>query len=256
MLWEPAGGAINPAGLEGIEGVVHLSGENIASGRWTTEKKQRLLDSRINTTDLLCRALAQLAQPPRVLVSASAIGYYGDQGDAVLDETAAPGHGFLADICQQWENATAPAAEAGIRVANVRIGAVLDPAGGLLGMMLRPFKLGLGGVIGPGTQYMSWITRDDVVGAFVHCLEMDRLSGPVNGMTPQPVTNREFTKALGAALHRPTLFPMPAFAVKVLFGEMGENLMLASTRAVPRRLEETGYQFRHPDIETALADLL
>lgn len=254
--WDPERGQLNPADLSGVDAVVNLSGENIATGRWTDDKKRRILESRVASTRLLSETLAHLERPPRVLVSASAIGFYGDRGDELLDEDSAPGEGFLVDVCKQWEAATKPAQEAGIRVALLRIGAVLDPAGGALGRMLAPFKMGLGGVVGGGRQYMSWITRADLVGAILYCIETESLRGPVNAMSPQPVTNRAFTRALASALHRPAVLPMPAFAVKLAFGEMGENLMLASTRAVPRRLEGAGFVFQHPDIDTALRALL
>ena len=256
ILWNPSEGTLNAEALEGMGGVVNLSGENIASGRWNPEKKRRIRDSRIAATTLLSETIAHLGRKPQVMVSASAIGYYGDRGDELLDEQSKPGEGFLAEVCRHWESATEPAEKAGIRVCHLRIGAVLDPAGGALGAMLKPFKLGLGGVVGRGDQFMSWITRDDLVGAIIHCLETPALSGPVNAMAPHPVTNREFTIALGSALGRPTLLPVPAFGLKLLMGEMGENLMLMSTRAVPRRLEATGYAFKHPDIDTALEALL
>jgi uncharacterized protein (TIGR01777 family) len=254
--WDPARGQLDPALLTGIEAAVNLSGENIATGRWTSEKKRRILESRVASTRVLSETLARLDPLPRVLVSASAIGFYGDRGGELLDEDSAPGTGFLAEVCQQWEAATEPARAAGIRVVLLRIGAVLDPAGGALAKMVFPFKMGLGGVVGDGGQYMSWITRADLVGAILHALNTEALHGPVNAMSPQPVTNREFTRALASALHRPALLPMPAFGVKLAFGEMGENLMLASTRAVPRRLEESGFVFQHPEICAALRALL
>jgi uncharacterized protein (TIGR01777 family) len=256
ILWNPAEGTLNPEALEGIGGVINLSGENIASGRWTPEKKRRIRDSRVAATTLLSETIARLKQKPQVMVSASAIGYYGDRGDELLDESSAPGTGFLAEVCQHWESAAQPAEKAGIRVCLLRIGAVLDPAGGALGKMLAPFKMGMGGVVGRGDQYMSWITREDLVGAILHCLDTPGLAGPVNAMAPNPVTNREFTAALGKALGRPTLVPVPAFALKMLLGELGENLALVSTRAVPRQLEAAGFTFTHPDIDTALEALL
>jgi hypothetical protein len=235
---------------------VHLAGENIAAGRWTVEKKARIRDSRVKGTKTLCEALAQLSQPPKVLVSASAIGYYGDRGAELLWENSALGTGFLAEVCQAWEEATRPAMEKGIRVVLLRIGVVLSPAGGALAKMLLPFKLGLGGIIGSGKQYMSWIALDDVVGTIDHVLITDTLQGPVNAVAPHPVTNSEFTKTLRRVLRRPTLFPMPAFAARLAFGEMADELLLASTRVEPKRLIATEYRFRYPELEDALRHLL
>jgi uncharacterized protein (TIGR01777 family) len=254
--WDPARGRVPTPGLEGVDAVVHLAGENIASGRWTAEKKARIRDSRVQGTRLLCEALAELAEPPKVLVSASAIGYYGDCGDRVLREDSPPGDDFLAEVCRGWEDATQPARQRGIRVVNLRFGIVLSPAGGALSKMLTPFKLGLGGVIGSGEQYMSWIALDDVVGAIHHALVTETLQGPVNAVAPQPVTNREFTRTLGRVLGRPTLFPMPAFAARTIFGEMADALLLASTRVDATRLRETDYAFRFADLESALRHLL
>ena len=208
--WDPAGGVLDPAGLEGLDAVVHLAGENIASGRWTTAKKARIRDSRVKGTELLCQTLARLDRPPKTLVSTSAVGYYGDRGDEVLTEDSPPGHGFLAEVCEAWEAATEPAAAKGIRVVRLRIGVVLSPRGGALAKMLPAFKMGLGGRIGNGRQYMSWITLDDLVGVIRFALTNNELSGPVNAVSPNPVTNLEFTKTLGRVLHRPTVLPLPA----------------------------------------------
>jgi len=256
ISWDPYAGEIDRAALEGLDAVVHLSGENVAGGRWTASRKQAILDSRVITTRVLCEALAELEQKPAVLVCASANGYYGDTGDTAVDESAPAGDTFLADVCVQWEAAAEPARAAGIRVAHLRIGIVLSPEGGALAQMLTPFRLGLGGVVGGGDQYMSWITLDDVVGAFLHCIETPSLEGPVNGVGPNPTTNRAFTKALGTALGRPTVFPVPALAVKAAFGEMGEALLLPSLRCVPRRLEESGYTFQDPELLPALKAML
>lgn len=256
LQWDPDADRIPTPALDGLDAVVHLAGESIASGRWTAEKKARIRDSRVNGTRLLCEALAQLANPPKVLVSASAIGFYGDRGDTVVTESSRPGTDFLAHVCRDWEAATEPARARGIRVVNLRFGMVLSPAGGALAKMLTPFRLGAGGVIGDGHQYMSWIALDDVVGAIHHALITASLQGPVNAVAPHPVTNRQFTKTLGHVLRRPTLFPMPAFAARVMFGEMADALLLASTRVEPGQLQTTGYPFGYPELEDALRHLL
>jgi uncharacterized protein (TIGR01777 family) len=256
IQWDPEGGIRDAARLEGFDAVVHLAGENIASGRWTAERKARIRDSRVKGTKTLCDALARLSQPPKVLASASATGYYGDSGDTPLWEQSAPGTGFLADVCRAWEEATAPAVQKGIRVVRLRIGLVLSPTGGALAKMLFPFKLGLGGVVGTGKQYMSWIALDDVVGAIHHALLTEELQGPVNVVTPYPVTNSEFTKTLGRVLKRPTIFPLPAFAAHLAFGEMADELLLAGSRVEPKRLLATQYTFRFPELEGALRHLL
>lgn len=255
IYWDPTADEVDQAGLEGFEGVVHLAGENIA-GRWTAGKKALIRDSRVKGTRLLCQTLAQLEKPPRVLVCASAIGYYGNRGDEVLREDSPPGSGFLADLCREWEAAASPAAQKGVRVNHLRIGLVLSAEGGALKRMLFPFKLGLGGKIGSGKQYMSWIAIDDLVRVILRVLSADSLQGPVNAVAPNPVTNLEFTKTLGRVLGRLTPFPMPAFAARLAFGEMGEALLLASQRVEPRRLRETGYSFRFPELEPALRYLL
>lgn len=256
VQWGPDQGSVATPGLEGMDAVVHLAGENIATGRWTAAKKTRIYNSRVQGTRLLCEALAQLINPPKVLVSASAIGYYGDRGDRVLREDSPPGDDFLAHVCRAWEEAVEPARQRGIRVVNMRFGIVLSPAGGALSKMLTPFKIGLGGVIGSGEQYMSWIALDDVVGAIHHALGTETLQGPVNTVAPQPVTNREFTKTLGRVLGRPTLIPMPAFAARAAFGEMADALLLASTRVDATKLRESDYAFRFADLESALRHLL
>ena len=254
--WYPETGSIATPALEGVDAVVHLAGENIATGRWTAEKKAKIRASRVQGTRLLCEALAQLVHPPRVLVSASAIGYYGDRGAEGLHEASRPGTGFLAEVCQAWETATAPAVERGIRVVHLRFGVVLSPAGGALAQMLVPFKLGAGGVIGSGQQYMSWIALDDAIGAILHALMTPSVQGPVNAVAPQSLTNREFTTVLGRVLGRPTLLSLPVLAARFALGEMAEALLLASTRVEPRRLIDTGYAFRYPDLESALRHLL
>lgn len=254
--WDPAAGRIDAEAFEGLDAVVHLAGENIAGGRWSADSKRRILESRTKGTTLLCQALARLERPPRVLVSASAIGFYGDRGDEALDETSPPGVGFLADVCRQWEAATTPAREAGIRVVNLRIGVVLTPKGGALAQMLTPFRLGAGGTLGPGTQWMSWISLDDLVGAVLHAIAAPTLEGPVNATAPAPVTNAGLTRTLAAVLHRPAVLPVPAFALRALLGEMADALLLASARVLPRRLGESGFVFRDADLRGALADML
>jgi uncharacterized protein (TIGR01777 family) len=254
--WNPAARSIGTPALEGLDAVVHLAGDNIASGRWTAAKKASIRNSRVQGTTVLCEALAQLVKPPNVLLSASAIGYYGDRGETILREESPPGRGFLAEVCQAWEAATAPAAQRGIRVVHLRFGMVLSPAGGALAKMLTPFRLGLGGVIGTGKQYMSWIALDDVLGAIHHALNTEALQGPVNVVAPSAVTNREFTMTLGKVLRRPTRFPLPAFAARLMFGEMADALLLASTRVVPARLVASEYTFRHAALAEALQHLL
>ncbi len=255
LLWNPATNSIDAAGLEGHDAAVHLAGENIA-GRWSPAKKAGIKESRVKGTRLLAETLARLAKAPKVLVSASAIGYYGDRGDAVVREDSSSGSGFLAEVAREWEAATQPAALKGIRVVNLRIGVVLSPRGGALAQMLLPFKFGLGGKIGTGRQYMSWIALDELLHVIQHALGTETLKGPANAVSPKPVTNLEFTKTLGRVLGRPTIFPMPAFAARALFGEMADELLLGSTRVEPVRLLASGYQFRYPDLEGALRHLL
>ena len=250
IRWDPMG-AVDLAQLEGCDAVVHLAGESIA-GRWTPAKKSRILNSRVQGTMTIAAALARLQQKPKVLVSASAIGYYGSRGDEMLDESSASGNDFLPEVARQWESATEPAARAGIRVVLVRFGVVLSGEGGALAKMLTPFKMGVGGRVGSGKQWMSWVSLDDVAGAIEHAINSSALRGPVNVVSPSPVTNEEFTKRLGEVLHRPTIFPMPEFAVKLAFGEMGESLLLGSQRVVPRKLQESGYKFIHPELTDAL----
>jgi uncharacterized protein (TIGR01777 family) len=254
--WDPTKGRIDSAGLEGVDAVVHLSGHNIAHGRWTNNMKAKIRDSRVDSTTLLSRTLAGLTNPPKVLVCASAIGFYGDRGQDVMTEDSEPGPSFLSETCRLWEEATAPAREAGIRVVNLRIGVVLSPQGGALQKMLLPFKMGGGGIVGNGKQWWSWVCRDDLPRIILHAIQTESLSGPVNATAPGTVDNREFTKTLGRVLHRPTFAPMPAFVVKLAFGEMGEELLLGSTRTVPNRLQESGYEFAFPELEPALRHLL
>jgi len=255
ISWNPSGGIIPADNLEGFDAVVHLAGETVA-GRWTARKKARILESRAKGTQLLSESLAQLRHPPGVLVSASAVGFYGDRNDEIVNEASPAGSLFLSEVATAWEVATEPAARSGIRVVNLRIGFVLSATGGGLAMMLLPFKLGVGGRVGNGRQYLSWVALDDVLGAVMHVLASDALRGAVNVVAPHPVTNLEFTKTLGHVLRRPTIFPMPAFAARLAFGEMADNLLLATTRVEPSRLLATGYQFRFPELEAALRHVL
>ena len=254
--WDPATGALSAGALDGVDAVVHLAGENVAGGRWTAARKARIRDSRVAGTRQLAAALAALPQPPKTLIAASAIGFYGDRGDERLDEAAAPGADFLADVCQQWEAAAAPARDAGMRVVHLRIGIVLTPAGGALRQMLPPFRMGVGGVIGSGRQYMSWVALDDVLGGILHALRVGDLAGPVNLVAPHPVTNAEFTKTLGRVLRRPAFLPLPAFGARLAFGEMADALLLSSARVEPARLRASGFEFDYPDIKAALRHLL
>jgi len=252
VQWDPEARIIDIARLEGLDAVVHLAGENIATGRWTAEKKAKIRDSRVGGTRLLCDSLAGLKQPPKVMVCASAIGYYGDRGDELLTEESAPGTGFLAGVCREWEAAAKPAVQKEIRVVHLRFGMVLSGAGGALARLLPPFKMGLGGVLGTGRQYIGWIAMDDLLGVIAHALTTEALQGPVNAVTPNPVTNQEFTQTLGRLLSRVTLFSMPAVAARLTFGEIADEVLLASQRVQPTRLMATGYRFRYPDLEGAL----
>jgi len=256
IRWDPQAGQIAAEAMEGLDAVVHLAGDNIAAGRWTAAKKARIRDSRVDGTRLLAETLARLVRPPKVLISASAVGYYGDRGEEELDESSPPGPGFLAGVCRDWEAATEPASRAGIRVVIVRLGMVLAREGGALARLVGLFRLGLGGRLGSGRQYLSWITLGDVVEAILFLLENDSLRGPVNLVAPQPVTNREFTRALGRALHRPTLLPTPPFALRLALGEMADEMLLSSARVLPRKLLHASYPFRDPDLESALPRVL
>ena len=255
VRWDPSAGTIDAAGLEGVNGVAHLAGENIV-GRWTDAKKARIRDSRVQGTGLLAGTLAGLSTPPEVMVSASAAGYYGDRGNELLTEESAPGNNFLAGVCQEWEAAADPAREAGIRVVHPRFGIVLSAEGGALGTTLPIFKLGGGGRIGSGGQYWSWIAIDDVVGAILHTLTTDSLEGPVNVTVPDPPTNAEYTKILGHVLGRPTVFPLPAPVARLALGQVADELLLASQRIEPTRLKESGYSYRYLELEGALRHLL
>jgi hypothetical protein len=254
--WAPERGVLDPAALEGVDGVVHLAGEPIL-GRWTAAKRARIRDSRVSGTALLARTLAGLARKPSALVCASASGYYGDRGDELLTEESAPGEGFLAEVCREWEAAALPARAAGMRVAYLRTGLALAREGGLLGTLLLPFRLGLGGPIGRGRRYWSWIAIDDLVQVFRYALESHSLSGAVNTVAPHPVTNAEFSRTLGRVLSRPALLPVPPAALRLVFGrEAANEAMLASARLVPARLLAAGFRFSFPDLEGALRHVI
>ena len=255
MHWDPERGVLDARALDGLDGVVHLAGENIAAGRWTAEKKRRIRDSRVRGTRLLAETLAGLERPPRVLVSASAVGFYGDRGDEELTEASPVGAGFLADVCREWEASTEAAQGKGIRVVHARLGVVLSTGGGALAKMLTPFRLGAGGIIGSGRQYTSWITLDDTAAAIAHLLATDTVAGPVN-VVAAAVTNHAFTKTLGRVLRRPTLFPLPGFAARLAFGEMADALLLASTRVRPAALLESGYACRQGSLEEGLRHVI
>ena len=254
ISWNP-GQPIAPEAVSGFDAVIHLAGESIV-GRWTDEKKRKIRESRVAGTTTLAQALAQAKEKPQVFVCSSAIGYYGDRGNEVLNEQSAPGTGFLPDVCREWEAATEAAARAGIRTVQIRTGVVLSPKGGALEKMLTPFKVGVGGKIGSGQQWMSWIDVQDMVGAIHHILDRNSLQGPVNMVAPQPVTNAEFTKTLASVLSRPAIFPVPAFVVKLAFGEMGETVLLGSQLVEPAQLVRSGYSFRYSALRASLENIL
>ena len=254
--WHPNHGRLNPQDIEGFDAVCHLAGESIASGRWDDEKKRAIRDSRVKGTRLLSETIAHLSQPPSVFLSASAIGYYGNRGDEVLTESSAPGNDFLASVCVEWEQATQPAIEKGIRTVHTRFGIILDADGGALAKMLTPFRMGIGGRVGDGRQWMSWIALEDVVNGLKFLMRDRAVSGPVNFVSPHPVTNAEFTKTLGHVLSRPTFFPVPAFGARLAFGEMADALLLSSQRVEPAVLINRGFALSWPRLEPALKRLL
>jgi uncharacterized protein (TIGR01777 family) len=256
VLWNPEARQVDKAKLEGFDAVIHLAGDNIASGRWTASKKDAIRKSRVEGTRFLSETLASLSKPPKVLVAASAIGYYGDRCDEILTEASTPGTNFLAQVCKEWEASTAPVERSGTRVVNLRIGVVLSTKGGALNKMLPPFKMGAGGIIGSGKQYISWITPEDISGITEFILTHNDLRGPVNAVAPNAVTNHQFTAALGAALKRPTIFPVPGFAAHLLLGEMADELLLSSALVKPEKLLSAGYKFKHEDIKSALVKVL
>ncbi|MFV8752659.1 TIGR01777 family oxidoreductase [Nannocystaceae bacterium ST9] len=251
IAWDPAARTIDGERLEGFDAVVHLAGESVGQ-RWTDAVKRRVLDSRIEGTRLLCESLAARERKPAVLVCASAIGFYGDTEDRWVDEQSGPGAGFLSEVCQAWEQASEPARAAGIRVVDLRIGVVLNPRGGALAQLLLPASLGLGGPIGSGRQYLGWIDLDDLLGAVLHAIRCETLVGPVNAVSPEPVTQREFASTLGRVLRRPAFMPLPAFVIRGLFGAMGQEVLLGGQRVRPTRLLETGFRFDFPGLEDCL----
>ncbi len=250
--WHPNNDQIDAAQLEGFDAVINLAGENIAAGRWTDDQKRKIRDSRVNGTHLLSEALAKLKQKPKVFLCASATGIYGDRGDETLDEQSDSGGGFLAGVCREWEQATAPAMQAGVRTVNLRFGPILAREGGMLAKLLTPFKMGMGGKVGSGKQYISWVAIDDAVDAIKLALRNESLRGPLNIVSPNPVTNEVFTKTLGHVLSRPTALAMPAFAVRLAFGEMADEMLLTSQRVLPKKLTDAGYEFQQPELEGAL----
>jgi len=253
VFWEPSGrGIIDPKALGDIDTIVHLAGENIATARWTDAQKQKIRVSRVDATRNLVRSLRNCEKPPATLVCASAIGFYGDRGSEEMTESSAPGSGFLPEVCQDWEAAAAEAEELGIRVVRVRIGVVLSTQGGALAKMLTPFKLCAGGIVGNGKQYWSWIGLSDLVDVLEEAIANKDLRGVINAVSPNTVTNREFTKVLGKVLRRPALFPLPAFVAKIMLGEMADDLLLGSTRVVPEVLNRSGFEFQYADLEACL----
>ncbi len=256
IFWDPASSRIDAAALEGLDAVLHLAGENIGEGRFTEEKKRRALSSRVLGTRLMAETLAKLVRPPRVFISASAVGYYGDRGDDFLDEDAPPGRGFAADLCRAWEEAAAPARAAGIRTAHLRIGVVLTPAGGALAKLAVPSRLGLGGHMGNGRQFISWVSPDDVAGAVLHVMTSPRISGPVNLVAPRAATSRELAAAVARAFRKPAPFSVPAPLLRAAFGELADEVILASARVTPGVLAATGYRYSFPELPSALAHVL
>ena len=256
IRWDPAAGAVPALDAFEFEAVVNLAGENVASGRWTAKRRDRLRQSRVLSTATLCNAFREMSHPPAVLINASAVGFYGDCGDQIVTEESPAGDDFLAALSEEWEGAANAAAAHGMRVAILRFGMVLGPAGGALSRMLPAFRLGFGGRLGSGSQYVSWIELSDAVTAICHIIEDERLQGPVNLVAPNPVTNAEFTRCLGTTLRRPTILPAPAWALRLVLGAMANELLLSSTRAVPQRLSETEFAFAHAHLDSALRSVL
>lgn len=256
VRWDPAAGELAPAALAEVDAVINLAGENLAAGRWTAARREAILRSRVDTTRTLVAAMGRTERRPAVFINASATGIYGDRGDDELTEASAPGSGFLADVCRAWEEPLAEVAQLGIRTIALRLGVVLTPQGGALAKMLPAFRAGVGGRLGHGRQWMSWITLDDLLGVIGHGLTHPACAGPVNAVAPQSVTNAVFTAALGRVLRRPTVLPVPAFVLRLLFGQMADEALLSSTRAVPKTLLDTGFKFRQGEIEPALRQLL
>lgn len=256
LTWNPDEGHINKSAFDDIDIVIHLAGRNVAKGRWNNKRKLQIMTSRVSGTKLLADTLASLESKPKLLITASGVGFYGNRGEEILEENKRKGDGFIAEVCHEWEQAAASASQAGIRVVNLRLGMTLSKKGGALGIMLPIFSLGLGGNIGNGKQYVSWITIEDVCSAVKHIINTESVKGPVNIVTPNPVTNSEFTKALARKLKRPAFIPFPAFLAKLVLGSLAEELLLASTRVAPNKLLSSGFEFRFPVLEAALDNTL
>lgn len=254
--WHPNQDEVSSRLLEGFEVIINFAGENIAGGRWTDDQKRKIRDSRVNGTHLLSEAIAKLTQKPRVFVCASATGIYGDRDDETLDEQSESGGGFLAGVCREWEKACEPAIKAGTRVVNLRFGPIIAREGGMLAKLLTPFKMGMGGKVGSGKQFISWVALEDAVNAVMLAIQDESIRGPLNVVSPNPVTNEEFTKTLGHALNRPTALAMPAFAARLAFGEMADEMLLASQKVIPKRLTTAGFVFKYPELEPTLKHLL
>ncbi len=252
LFWNPLTGELDSKNIEGFDSIINFSGKNIGLGRWTKKSKKVIFDSRILSTTLLAESISKLKNRPESFLSSSAVGYYGETGSEFVNEGAEPGKGFLSDLCVKWEKATLPAVKAGVRVIQLRSGVVFSGKGGALVKMLTPFRLGLGGRLGNGSQYLSWIMIDDYVGALYHLMTSENIQSPINVVSPEPVTNREFTKILAKVLNRPAIFPIPAFVLKTLLGQVAEEILLSSTRAIPQLLMGTGFEFRYPALEDAL----
>ena len=252
--WHPNKDEVSAASLEGFDVIINLAGENIAGGRWTDEQKRKIRDSRVNGTHLLSEAIAKMERKPRAFICASATGIYGDRDDEVLDEQSESGGGFLAGVCREWEMACDLAVKAGVRVVNLRFGPILAREGGMLSKLLTPFKMGVGGKVGSGRQYISWVSLEDSVNAILLAINDESIRGPLNVVSPNPVTNEEFTKTLGHVLNRPTALAMPAFAARLAFGEMADEMLLVSQRVVPKKLTEARFEFRYPNLESALKE--
>jgi uncharacterized protein len=250
--WHPNQDSVNAQLLDGFDVIINLAGENIAGGRWTDDQKRKIRDSRVNGTHLLSEAITNMSVKPNAFVCASATGIYGDRDDETLDEQSESGGGFLAGVCREWEKACEPAIKAGVRVVNLRIGPVLAREGGMLSKLLTPFKMGMGGKVGSGKQFISWVALDDVVGAIRLAINQPNIRGPLNVVSPNPVTNEEFTRTLGHVLNRPTALAMPAFAARLAFGEMADEMLLASQKVIPKKLISMGFEFSYPTLENAM----
>lgn len=249
--WHPNQDEVSAASIEGFDIIINLAGENIAGGRWTDEQKRKIRDSRVNGTHLLSEAMAKMERKPRAFVCASATGIYGDRDDEILDEQSESGGGFLAGVCREWEMACDPAVKAGVRVVHLRFGPILARDGGMLSKLLTPFKMGMGGKVGSGKQFISWVSLEDSINATVLAINDESLRGPLNVVSPNPVTNEEFTKTLGHVLNRPTALAMPAFAARLAFGELADEMLLVSQRVMPKKLSANGFQFKYPELDAA-----